>query len=50
VHYHPFPPACKPDHLEEHARVAAYAQQCAPRDLRLVPWCSSMIISAYRKT
>ncbi len=50
VHYHPFPPACKSDHLEEHARVAAYAQQRAPRDLRLVPWCSSMIISAYRKT
>ena len=48
VHYHAFPPAMKDIHLEEHLRIAAYAQEQGASDLGLVPWCSSLILSASR--
>lgn len=50
VHYHPFPPGFKSDHPDEHARVATYAQHHGARDKRLIPWCSTLVISARRKT
>jgi len=49
VHYHSFPPGFKSDHPDEHARVAAYAQYHGAHDRRLIPWCSTLVISAHRK-
>ena len=48
VHFHAFPSAFKQDNLGEHERSARFVQDYAPTDLRLVPWCSTLIFVVSR--
>jgi SAM-dependent methyltransferase len=50
VHYHAFPPSFKNEHLAEHERTACFVQERASTDMRLIPWCSTLIFSASRVT
>jgi hypothetical protein len=48
VHYHAFPPGFKEDYLVEHERAARFVQDHAPTDLRIVPWCSTLVFATSR--
>ena len=50
IHYHAFPPGFKQDHLSQHQKIAQFVQLNAATDLRLVPWCSTLIFAARRST
>jgi len=48
VHFHAFPPQFKKDNLVEHERIARFIQEQAPSDIRVIPWCSTLIFVASR--
>jgi len=48
VHYHAFPPSVKEDYIADHEKVARFVQEHASSDMRLIPWCSTLIFSVRR--